>query len=71
MDFYSLNNKEASPEVIQEKYREEVESVTNKKDQDTSKTVKAKSKKVTKNNQERTYKTKMTMMIAISDSINV
>lgn len=71
MDCYSLNKREASPEVTQEKYREEAEFVTNKRAQETNKTVKAMGKKVRKSSQEKISKMKMTMMIAISDPENV
>lgn len=71
MDYYSLNKREASPEVTQEKYREEAEFVTNKKAQEKNKTVKGRSKKVKKSSQEKIFRMKMTMMIAISDPENV
>lgn len=71
MDYYSLNKREASPEVTQEKYREEAEFVTNRRAQETNKTVKVKSKKARRSSQEKISKMKMTMMIATSDPENV
>lgn len=71
MDYYSLNKREASPEVTQEKYREEAEFVMNRRAQETNKTVKVKSKKARRSSQEKISKMKMTMMIATSDPENV
>lgn len=68
MDYWSLSTL---PEVIQGKYREEVESVTNRREKEMKKTVKVKNKKERRNSQDRTLKMKMTMMIAISDTVNV
>lgn len=68
MDYWSLSTL---PEVIQGKYLEEVESVTNRREKEMKKTVKAKNKKERRNSQDRTLKMKMTMMIAISDTVNV
>lgn len=68
MDYWSLSTL---PEVIQGKYLEEVESVTNRREKEMKKTVKVKNKKERRNSQDRTLKMKMTMMIAISDTVNV
>lgn len=68
MDYWSLSTL---PEVIQGKYLEEVESVTKRREKEMKKTVKAKNKKERRNSQDRTLKMKMTMMIAISDTVNV
>lgn len=68
MVYFSLNKKEALPEVTHEKYREEAEFVMNKRGKEEVRTrAKENNRKNRKENRARTWKTRRMTMTAISE----